>query len=658
MNRESNHPEKRGSSVHLRGQPGPTIPGYHLLERIGASRTATIYRAIQLSMQREVALRILDPELVRVPGFAERYMQEARSTGAIYHANVVCCYDVGLVDGYLYQAMELILGQTLEQFRGQHNRGVPVSQALAMIADAVRGLEAIHRGGLMHGDIRLRNIFITDDEVIKLADFGLVRSRDHMQVDLDGTRALMDMATLAPEQFNLPSQQDIRADVYSLAAVLYVLLTGQQPFSGRTRRELERQVKDGALPDARLLVPSLPADVIAVMKKAMAKIPSARYATPSQLREDIERVQYDFSPLHALGVNQLNRASESPRSAETRPETNNSISEPASSPTRTIAKDAHFLLVPRAQAHRINWLIIATVAIGALSLAFIFVPWNYSSPPNNPVLTPHSSGALPQAGASPQASASPQTSLISAIPTWKKPAWSAETGEDNYGRWAKLVVHDTSYRFRYLSSGRFVMGSLATEPAHRPDEQAVSVFISHGFWLGESEVTQAFYQAVAGQHQSANQGADLPVENITWHECLSFTKRINTLIPGLQARLPTEAEWEYSCRAGLRIDEVSTVPIGWFNSNEISTTHPVMKLPSNAWGLYDMSGNVMEWCQDNYGPYPTQPATDPVGSTGVSRVVRGGAWAVDATEGYSFRRAKYSPIAHHAHLGFRLVINE
>ena len=646
MNKDSKNTDQRGSSVHLRGQPGPTIPGYHILERIGASRTATVYRAIQLSMQREVAIRLFDPELVRIPGFAERFMQEARSTGAIYHANVVCCYDVGLVDGHLYQAMELILGQTLEQFRGFHNRGIPVSQALAFIADAVRGLEAIYRGGLIHGDIRLRNIFITDDGVIKLSDFGFVRSRDHLRVDLDGTRALMDMATLAPEQFEIPSQPDIRADVYSLAAVLYVLVTGEQPFFGRTRRELERQAKEAILPDARLLAPSLPADVIAVIKKAMAKNPATRYATPSQFREDIERVQYDFSPLHALGSTPTSNPGESPHATETRTDKNIKTSEPPISPTRTIAKDAHFLLVPRAQSNRRNLFIVAASAIAVLSLILLLIPWNNSSPSNTPIPP------------LPASEPSTKPTVFSAISTRNKPTWSADAGEDNYGRWANLLVHKTSYRFRYLSSGRFVMGSLAPDHAHRADEQAVSVTISHGFWLGESEVTQAFYSAVAGKHQSAFQGALLPVENINWHECVSFTKKLNQLVSGLQARLPTEAEWEYSSRAGQRLDEISSAPVGWFNSNEISATHPVMGLPPNAWGLYDMSGNVMEWCQDLYGPYPTQPATDPVGVQGTSRVVRGGAWAVDAAEGYPFTRGKYSPIAHHAHLGFRLVINE
>ena len=122
MSTDSTSSDRRRTSIHLRAQPLPSVPGYHVLERLGSGRNATIYRAIQLSMQREVALRVLNPRLSRIAGFVERYMQEARSAGGVHHANVVSCYDVGQADGLLYQAMELVIGRT---FPSQCWRGLP-----------------------------------------------------------------------------------------------------------------------------------------------------------------------------------------------------------------------------------------------------------------------------------------------------------------------------------------------------------------------------------------------------------------------------------------------------------------------------------------------------------------------------------------------------
>ena len=240
MSTDPASPERRGTSVHRRAQPTPAIAGYHVLERLGSGRNGTVYRAIQLSMQREVALRVLSGRFSRVAGFAERFMQEARSAGGVHHPNVVSCFDVGQADGQLFLAMELVSGRTLGQVHTLHKQGLAVAQALAMVVGATRGLEGIHRGGLVHGDVRLGNIFVTDDEVVKLADFGFQRS---LEVLRDDSEALVDLATLAPEQ--LPGSGgnvDIRADLYGLGAVLYALVTGRQPFHGRSRRELEQAV--------------------------------------------------------------------------------------------------------------------------------------------------------------------------------------------------------------------------------------------------------------------------------------------------------------------------------------------------------------------------------------------------------------------------------
>jgi formylglycine-generating enzyme len=625
-------PERRRSSLNLRPQPTPSVPGYHVLEVLGAGRNGTVYRAIQLSMQREVALRVLNQRLARVAGFAERFMQEARSAGGVHHPGVVASYDVGQADGQLYLAMELVAGRTLGQVQTTHPQGMAVAHALALVVAATRGLEGIHRGGLMHGDLRLGNLFVTDDESVKLADFGFQRS---LEVLRDGSEALADLATLAPEQVS-GGQVDIRADLYGMGAVLYVLLTGRQPFTGRSRRELVHAIRSGPSPDPQRLVADLSDELAAVLAKAMAREPSQRYATPGQLREDLERVQYDFVPIHAQPLTSAPIAAV--QGSEAVQET--LVGRP--SPTRTIARGAGFLLVPRAKETRRTLPVPFLVVVGAGVVTLAALAWLGAS-----------SRAVPETIADEPAAEEPVHQVTSPA----GPRWAAESGSDAHGRWADLTVRGATLRLRAIPAGRFIMGTLDTDPAHRPDEKAVAITFSHGWWLGDSEVTQAFYHAVTGNRPSAFTGDDLPVENLTWHDAVSFTQRLNALVPGLRARLPSEAEWEYACRAGADSTRAGAVT-GWFSAPEVTAPRPVKSLPANPWGLYDLQGNVAEWCQDHYGPYPTQPATDPLRLDGVSRVVRGGSWAVDPTEGRPATRGKYLPVAHHAHVGFRIAIDE
>lgn len=619
---------RRASSIHLRSQPTPSVPGYHVLERLGSGRNGTVYRAIQLSMQREVALRVLNPRLGRIAGFTERFMQEARSAGGVHHPNVVSCYDVGQADGLLFQAMELVAGRTLAQVRSVHPQGLAVAHALGLVVAATRGLEGIHRGGLVHGDLRLGNIFVADDDVVKLADFGMLRS---LEVLRDGDEVVSELATLAPEQLNEGSSTDIRADVYSLGAVLFVLLTGRMPFQGRTRRDLNNAVNSAPLSDPQKVVADLSDDLAAVIAKAMARDPANRYATPGQLREDLERVQYDFVPIHAMPLTSgaVMPTREPPREHL--------------APSQTIARDAGFLLLPRAE-EKSTASYLPYVAVGAGALALVIAGWWWM----------RSSAAGVAAADAPAVASSTATSTERA--GW--PAWASASGTDAQGRWADLTVRGVTMRLRAIPAGRFVIGTLDTDPTHRPDEKAVEITFTRGWWLGDSEVTQSQYYAVTGRHPSAFRGEDLPVENVTWHESIAFTQRLNTMVPGLRARLPSESEWEYACRAGAPHGVQAESGIGWFTAADVTATRPVKRLPSSRWGLHDMLGNVSEWCQDHYGPYPTEPATDPLRLNGVSRVVRGGSWAVEASEGRPATRGKYLPVAHHAHIGFRIAVDE
>jgi formylglycine-generating enzyme required for sulfatase activity len=178
------------------------------------------------------------------------------------------------------------------------------------------------------------------------------------------------------------------------------------------------------------------------------------------------------------------------------------------------------------------------------------------------------------------------------------------------------------------------------------------VTLTKGFWMGKTEVTQKLWKSVMGNNPSDNKGDDLPVEYVDWNDCQEFCK--NT---GLQ--LPTEAQWEYACRAGSTGPYAGTGKLkdmGWYDDNSDDETHPVGTKQPNAWGLYDMHGNVWEWCVDWYGDYSKGAVTDPKGSSsGSGRAVRGGSCRSNAGYCTSSYRESIGPSSAYSDYGFRLV---
>jgi uncharacterized protein (TIGR02996 family) len=188
--------------------------------------------------------------------------------------------------------------------------------------------------------------------------------------------------------------------------------------------------------------------------------------------------------------------------------------------------------------------------------------------------------------------------------------------------------------FAWCPPGTFIIGSPHREADRDADEEPHSVTLTRGFWLGQYPVTQAQWRAVTGADPSRFKGDDRPVEHVSWRECVDFCQRLGER-DGRAYRLPTEAEWEYACRAGTTTPFFWGVSfsLDWANEGQgisgqyAGETTPVGSFPPNFWGLYDMHGNVCEWCQDVYARFEAEPAVDPTGPTvGGMRVLRGGSW--------------------------------
>jgi formylglycine-generating enzyme required for sulfatase activity len=238
-----------------------------------------------------------------------------------------------------------------------------------------------------------------------------------------------------------------------------------------------------------------------------------------------------------------------------------------------------------------------------------------------------------------------------------------------------------------IPAGEFLMGSPnqpnhhsrsarptnAPEANERPQHR---VSITKPFEMGKYEVTQEQWQAVMGSNPSSFKGLKLPVTNVSWNDVTEFIARLQSFDHKHTYRLPTEAEWEYACRAGDSSSEEFKPPgenapngtpeedekilqtLAWFNANAFNHPHPVGQLKPNAWGLFDMRGNVREWCQDWYDAsyYKTSPAEDPQGPPrGAMKVNRGGSWQSPASRCRSAARRYDLPTERNSLIGFRLV---
>ena len=209
----------------------------------------------------------------------------------------------------------------------------------------------------------------------------------------------------------------------------------------------------------------------------------------------------------------------------------------------------------------------------------------------------------------------------------------------------------------YCGPAEFAMGSPMSEWGRSDDENLHRVRLSKGYWLGKYEVTQKQWQSVMNANPSAIKGDDLPVGNVSWNDCENFVNAINAS-GGILARLPTEAEWEYACRAGAKesyAGEGGINNMGWYEGNSRSRIQPVGKKAANDWGFHDMHGNVWEWCSDWYEPCQDASALDPLGpEIGSRRVLRGGSSFDDAKLCRSAYRYRFAPDASNENFGLRL----
>jgi len=299
------------------------VGGYEIISKIGQGAMGAVFKARQVSMDRVVALKILPPGLAKDSAFLERFLREARAAAQLNHPNIVQAYDAGMADGYSYFAMEFVDGNSLQAVL-KVSGALEEQRALEITRDIAQALDCAHNAGIVHRDVKPDNILLTPDGAAKLADLGIARQTGLTDSGL--TQAGSTLGTpnyIAPEQVRGEPNIDGRADIYSLGATLYHMLTGASPYAGGTSAEVMSKHLTQPVPDIRKAAPRVSLRTNAFIKKAMAKNRANRYTSAKELLDDLALLLRDSSLTVAAApktVAALHPAAGGPDTARERPQ--------------------------------------------------------------------------------------------------------------------------------------------------------------------------------------------------------------------------------------------------------------------------------------------------------------------------------------------------
>jgi len=302
------HTEAEGAAsvdVRPREEAGsPEIPGYRILDVLGRGGMGVVYRAVQLKADRVVALKMLRAGADAVSAEADRFRTEAQAIARLHHPGIVQVYEVGEHHGVAFIALEYVGGGSLAERLRQ--AALPPAVAAALVGDLAAAVRHAHERGVVHRDLKPSNVLLSEDDVPKIADFGLAKKLDDVGMTLSGA-ILGTPSYMAPEQAHGGRNPGPSVDIYGLGAILYECLTGRPPFRAATPMETLIQVTQTEVVPVRQLAPAVPRDLEVICLKCLAKDPGRRYASAADLADDLRRF-LDAEPITARPVGWVERA--------------------------------------------------------------------------------------------------------------------------------------------------------------------------------------------------------------------------------------------------------------------------------------------------------------------------------------------------------------
>lgn len=280
--------------MNLKRDKFPIIPGYHLETVLGRGATGVVYRATQLSVKREVALKVLRSELVGTSKAVQRLQREARNTARLHHPNIISAIDMGEISGRWWYAMELVGGPSLAAHIKKKG-ALTEREALRTFPPLAAALQHLYEEGIVHRDVKPANIVLEEGGRALLIDLGLAFSEEDASITRSGG-TLGTPHYISPEQARDPSSADVRSDIWSLGATMYHAVCGEPPFAGESVAEIMSRVLYSRIPDPHSLAPNLSRGYALVLRKCLARSPGHRYQTPQQLQDDLELLRERRAP--------------------------------------------------------------------------------------------------------------------------------------------------------------------------------------------------------------------------------------------------------------------------------------------------------------------------------------------------------------------------
>jgi formylglycine-generating enzyme required for sulfatase activity/serine/threonine protein kinase len=624
------------------------VPGYRLIQLLGQGSFGEVWKATGPGNV-PVALK-----LIRLPSGAVRLEVRAlKLMKQLRHPHLLTVSAYWKTDALLIIAVDLADGTLLDRLRACQRHGlpgVPGTELLAYLREAAKGIDYLNEPrhsvdgkagvGVTHRDIKPANLLLVGGSV-KVGDFGLAKLLEHTATRNTGNAMTV---AYAPPEF-LQGRVHRNSDQYSLAVTYCELRCGRLPFQGDAAQLMFAHLKQP--PDLTLLPEAeRPAVARALAKNAQGRWPSCRafvaaLATAGQKAEVPWRGRPEIAtavPARTAPLAQTVREPQNPRPAQ-------AVREP---------------LNPR-RHHR--WLAGAAIVLALAGLSLLWLIFGGNAEPQKRGLA---------ADQKDPARLAEKSAVIQ--PESKDPAVEVGTAD-----LPKRFENSIGMKLVLIPKGKFTMGSPANEEGRREGEDAHEVEITKPFYMGVYDVTQAQYRKVMGENPSyfsstgdgktSVEGQDtsnFPVETVCWHDGVAFCMKLSTLTEEKHAkrtyRLPTEAEWEYACRGGRSSpfhfgNAITSAKANFLGSN-LKRTTAVGSYPANDFGLYDMHGNVWEWCADWYTTdyYKQTPRKDPQGpQTGARRVLRGGSWYSEAGGCRAAIRYDYDPDRSTYNVGFRVV---
>ncbi|MDP7020528.1 MAG: bifunctional serine/threonine-protein kinase/formylglycine-generating enzyme family protein [Pirellulaceae bacterium] len=628
---------------------------YRLLEKLRSGGMGNVYKALHTKLDRVVAIKILSSHRLNDPDAIARFDREMKLIGQLQHPHIVHATDADQDGDIHYLVMELVDGIDLSRLVRKTGL-LGVADACELIRQAAVGLDFVHHQGMVHRDIKPSNLMITVasrvpkvesksskssstrdsvpvttlDPVVKILDLGLaLLDHDGDGDDLTSTGQVMGTIDyMAPEQVENTHGVDIRADIFSLGATLFKLLTGEAPLSsakyGSSLQKLAALGRD-EIPSIASRRDDLPSELVTIVDRMLSCDPSDRFQTPVEVVDTLATF-VDQADLRGLW-NQIGEMGES--------KTGKSVTKPIA-PTVAIAGER-----PRRNKTMVIGALGTLLAISVLGL--IARTWLFN----------------PQAATD----ANPATSANGPSVPGKQPPravapFDREQAEQHQRAWANHLSlpieneNSMGMKFRLIPPGEFSMGEPKDSPGHQKGVPLCRVTLTKPFYLAKTEVTvsqfeqfarESGYETLAEKEGHAHgkeaagakthehisglswrnlpfpQSEDHPVLAISWHDAVAFCEWLSQK-EGVTCRLPAAAEWEYACRAGTTTlywpgDEYELLEdVAVCQPQSRGRTQPVGKKPANPFGLFDIHGNATEWPLDDLAGYTETELIDPVGN--------------------------------------------